>query len=106
MPTFICIPITPVEPTSTFSGLSPVTSATALAVSRQIFIPSSPVQALAIPELTTTALTLPSDDVIFLSQITGAALTTFDVYTPAASHNSSLYIRAMSVLPSYLIPAA
>ena len=50
-----CIPITPVEATSTEVSGIPSASAAAKAVCLQYSLPCSPVQAFAIPEFTTTA---------------------------------------------------
>ena len=78
-----CAPITPVEATSTCSGAilrsSPAFSASFL----QLEMPSSPVQALAMPLFTTTACAFPSLYTTSLSQKTGAAFTTFFVNVPA-----------------------
>lgn len=68
MPSFIlsigsCLPITPVEAVRTSSSLTPATLATSLAISLQYSSPLVPVQAFAIPLLTTTAL-IPSDSVM------------------------------------------
>jgi len=48
-------PITPVEATSTWPGLTPVSAAVIAHILRALARPSLPVQALAQPELTTTA---------------------------------------------------
>jgi hypothetical protein len=74
------------------------------AVNRAFRRPSSPVQALAFPELTTIALTRP----FFMFSrliITGAALTLFVVKTPDATAALSEKIKARSGIPPFLIPA-
>ena len=103
----ICIPITPVDPIRTERSGMPRTRPASFAVSSQIFRPSRPVQALAIPEFTTTACTFSRlSRTMLRSHRTGAAFTTFEVKVPAATQGTLLYTSAMSVRPSYLIPAA
>ena len=85
-----CIPITPVEPTSTLSASTPRTQAASFAVSSQYFIPSSPVHAFAMPEFTITACGFRFDSTIARSHFTGAAFTRFVVKVPAALHGFSL----------------
>ena len=85
-----CMPMTPVEPTSTLSLSIPSISAASSAVSRQYLMPSSPVHALAIPELTTTAWGFFLLSTTARSHFTGAAFTTFVVNVPAALHGFSL----------------
>ena len=64
-----------------------------------------PVQALALPLLTTMACPLP--DFIFCMQIlTGAALTAFVVKVPAIDDSTSEKISAKSFLPGFLIAAS
>ena len=76
-------PMIPVEQTATCSAgrprFLPVRSAMALAWSR----PSEPVQALALPELMTTAPARPSSRIL-LVQMTGAARKRLGVKTPTA----------------------
>ena len=69
------------------------------AVLRQRVSPVSPVAALAIPALTTTARTVSPARRSCLSQMTGAALTTLRVKVPARWQGASLKIRAMSLRP-------
>ena len=85
-----CIPITPVDPTSTPASSIPSTFAASFAVSWQYIIPSTPVHALAIPELMITACDFCLFSTICLSHLTGAAFTTFVVNVPATLHGFSL----------------
>ncbi len=62
----------PVDITSTCSAAAPIRSAVSAAISRTSCQPLVPVQALALPELTTTARTPPLG-VIAASHSTGAA---------------------------------
>ena len=55
-----CTPITPVEATTTSSALTGRRSATSAAMRRAAAIPASPLQVLALPELTITAWAWPS----------------------------------------------
>ncbi len=100
--------MTPVDDTSTEEAgtAPPKPSETAFASASQACMPSSPVQALAIPEFTTTACTAAPDAITFLSHCTGAAFTTFDVKVPAVTHGFSLKIIAISSRPCFRIPAA
>ena len=93
-----CIPITPVDATRTESSGIPSASAAACAVCLQYCLPCSPVHALAIPELATTAWTAAFFSTISRSQTTGAAFTTLLVNTPAARHGVRLNTIAMSFL--------
>jgi hypothetical protein len=99
-------PMRPVEATATSPAPIPRTSAAFSAVAWVSWKPLGPVQALAPPELSTTAVSSPllrtcSD------HRTGAALTRLDVKTPAAARRGPvLTTRARSGLPFSLIPAA
>ena len=100
-----CIPITPVDATSTeFSGI-PSALDTACASLRHALSPSSPVRALATPLLITTACEYSLLYTIFLSHFTGAANTLFVVNVPAVTHGFSEKIIAMSFFVLFLIPA-
>ena len=101
-----CLPITPVEASSTASAGIPSCLTAASAVSSQNFIPSAPVQAFAMPALMTTACAQAEFRTMFRSHKTGAALTTLDVNVPAQIHGTVLYTIAISALSLYLIPAA
>ena len=78
-----CFPITPVDATRTPSSDTPSACAAAFAVCAQYPIPSSPVQAFAIPAL--TMITWASAPLVtwFLSHFTGAAFTRLIVKVPA-----------------------
>ncbi len=85
------MPMTPVEPRRTLFAGIPRASPAAAAVFAQTDRPSSPVQAFAMPEFTMTAETFPSDFLTMSrSQMTGAALTTFEVKVPAAVQGTLL----------------
>ena len=66
-------------------------------------MPCSPVQALALPLLVTTAR-IEVDGVRLCDTTTGAATTWLRVYTPAATTGWSATIRARSGFPLGLIP--
>mgnify|MGYP002699787407 CR=1 FL=1 len=83
-------PFEPVDPTSTPASSIPSTFAASFAVSWQYIIPSTPVHALAIPELMITACDFCLFSTICLSHLTGAAFTTFVVNVPATLHGFSL----------------
>ena len=72
-----CCPITPVEPTTTSSGLISNNFATSFASVTTFSYPCAPVHAFAIPVLITTALTASCSSTIFFPHKTGAAFTTF-----------------------------
>ena len=73
----------PVEQTTTSPAETPSTSATCSAVRWVSEKPWAPVQALAPPELSTTASARPSVTT-WRDHVTGAASTRFDVKTAAA----------------------
>ena len=94
-------PITPVEETTTSSGLQPIS----LAAAWHILIAfSSPLgaQALALPLFTIMARAFPSAR-CFLSTWMGAALTAFLVNTAAAEQSTSETIRATSFFQVALV---
>ena len=101
-----CIPITPVDAKSIEFSSVPSSDAAFFALCLQYSIPSSLVQALAIPEFITIAFTSTSLSVIFLSQSTGAAFTRFVVYVPADIAGTFEKIMAISVLFLYFIFAS
>ena len=59
-------------------------------------------QALALPEFASTAITLPPFSIISISYNTGAAFTTFDVNTPANTQGASLKINPQSSRSKFL----
>ena len=79
--------------------------ATSSWVVRQFRIPSSPVQALAWPELITTARAAGRSASMALATRTGAAGKRFCVNVPAATAGTSLTRRARSARPSLRNPA-
>src|SRR5215471_9060423 len=99
-------PISPVEQTATSPTGTASRPARCPAVRVVSSNPSGPVQAFAPPELSTTARTRPLASTPWL-QRTGAALTRFEVNTPAAAADGpSLITTATSGFPDVLIPAA
>ena len=74
-------PIRPVEQTATSPAETPSSAAACSAVAWVSWKPAGPVQALAPPELRTTASTRPSASTCWV-QSTGAALTRLAVNTP------------------------
>lgn len=83
-------PISPVEATAISPALCPGrTSAAFSAVAWVSWKPCGPVQALAPPELRTTAVTSPPLTTCS-DQRTGAALTRLEVKTPAAARRGPL----------------
>ena len=92
-----CCPITPVEPTTTSSGLISNNFATSFASVTTFSYPCAPVHAFAIPVLITTALTASCSSTIFFPHKTGAAFTMFFVNVPAIFAGTSLTIIAMSL---------
>ena len=84
------MPMTPVEATSTESAEIPRASAAHLLSAAQQSVPCFPVQALAMPEFTTTARAAGDSSTIFLSHTTGAAFTTLEVKVPAAVQGAVL----------------
>ena len=100
-----CGPMTPVEPHITYSDAMPVASLTAAAVSLQFSKPFSPVAALAIPVLTTTACASFVSFTTFISHLTGAAFTLFLVNVPTQVAGTSLVRSIKSLLsPVDFIP--
>ena len=95
--TGICIPMTPVDATSTASVGTPNSSPAHFASASQQSSPCLPVQALAIPELTTTACANAECSTICLSHSTGAAFTTLEVNVPATVQGALLTISAISL---------
>ena len=91
-------PMTPVEATSTSRGLHPISFATSLQDCSALSRPSSPVAALALPELMTTARTLAQRPSPRCSRetVTGAAQNLLVVKTPAALTGSSNSTSARS----------
>ncbi len=99
-------PMSPVEQTATSAASRPSCSAAFSAVAYVSWKPCGPVQALAPPELSTTARIAPSAS-ICRDHWTGAACTRLEVKTPAAAQRGPLLTtRARSRLPFCLIPAA
>ena len=99
-------PISPVEQTATSPAETPSAMATHSAVAWVSWNPAGPVQALAPPELSTTASTRPSRTTCCV-QTTGAALTRLPVNTPAAAWaGPSLTTSATSSRPLPFSPAA
>ncbi len=91
-----CSPMMPVEQTATSMAPQPSTSAAFSAVACVVWKPSGPVQALAPPELRTTARSAPPASTC-CDQSTGAALTWLVVNIPAAAvPGPSLTTRARS----------
>ena len=98
-------PISPVEQTATSPAETPSACATCSAVAWVSRKPWAPVQALAPPELRTTASTRPSTSTWRL-HVTGAASTRLPVKTAAAWWSGpSLTTRATSGRPLGLSPA-
>jgi hypothetical protein len=98
-------PITPVEARNTSEGLHPTASAVDLAVRSVASRPFLPVNALAFPELTTSARAWPPAR--FDRQKSTGADGHFDVVkTPATAAGWSNTISMTSVRFLYLIPAA
>ena len=88
-------PIRPVDATKTSSGLNPSAAAASSVIRAASFIPCSPVQALALPELTTTACALPAA-ARRRQSLTGAAATWLVVNNPAALAGTSDRIKPKS----------
>ena len=98
-------PITPVEARNTSPSPHPAAFAAARAVIAVVSRPLRPVNALALPELTTSARALPPGR--FCRQKSTGAEGHFDrVNTPAAVVPSSKAISIRSVRPLYLMPAS
>jgi hypothetical protein len=101
-----CSPMRPVEHTATSIAPQPIKPAAASAVACAVWKPWWPVQALAPPELRTTARSLPVASTCS-DQRTGAALTLLRVNTPAAVElGPSLTTSARSRVRLVLSPAA
>ena len=83
-------PMTPVEPSSTYSAGMFSAFAVCAAVCAHMSMPAAPVAALAMPALTTTAWAARTSRTILWSQTTGAALTTLVVKAPATAQGASL----------------
>ena len=99
-------PMTPVEHSSTSSASHPSSRATSSAVERATSQPGAPVEALALPELSTTARARPSAT-CSRETCTGAAQNLFCVKVAAQTHVSSAATKARSRrLGSPLNPAA
>lgn len=102
--------MTPVDMGITASGEMPRGPATMRCVSWHRAIPSSPVQALACPELAMIALALPKRLRISLQTITGAALKTLSVNRPgdhgiAVGQDDTEIIAALALKPAAAVPA-
>ena len=98
--------MTPVDMGITASGEMPRGPATMRCVSWHRAMPSSPVQALACPELAMIALAFPKRLRISLQTITGAALKTLSVKRPATTASRSDRMIPRSSRPWALKPAA
>ena len=99
-------PITPVDATSTCSTGQPTSRAVSAAISRATRSPSSPVQALAQPLLTTIARAVPPERARCSRETTtGAAIARLVVKTAAACAGASETSSARSRLPLALMPA-
>ena len=97
------LPITPVEQTTTSPASMPSARAVSLAIVRASSRPWAPVQALALPELTTTARARPSAR-CSRDTSTGAAARRLFVNAPAAVASPSQASSARSGAPEALIP--
>ena len=91
-------PITPVEARNTSSGRQPTASAAAAALASTAWRPFMPVKALALPELTTSALALPPAS-LARHHSTGAEAQRDVVKTPATEAAGSKRTRSRSVRP-------
>ena len=100
-----CAPITPVEAGSRSSGPTPTALPAISMATRQLTSPSSPVQALAWPELITNPRRTGSFSSISRHWTTGAAGKRLVVKVPATTPGRSLRITPRSYLPSRLKPA-
>jgi hypothetical protein len=96
-------PITPVEETIT-SPLGAPSWRTMATSARTSSYPREPVQALALPLLTSTWLTLPPSEATFRSYRTGAALTAFWVKALNTWAGGSEIRTPKSGLPFFLMP--
>jgi hypothetical protein len=100
-----CSPMIPVEATKTLCGSSSICPAVLLHIFTALAIPNLPVQALALPELTTTAYTR-GLLMCFLQICTAAETILFVVKTAAALAPLGQTINPKSRLPDSLIPHA
>ena len=98
-------PMMPVDATRISPGSQPSCAAVSSAISRASASPCAPVQAFALPELTTVARAVPPRTTVRLS-VTGAATTVFCVNMPATLAGVSDTISARSGLPDSLSPQA
>src|SRR6266571_4105823 len=98
-------PITPVEARKTSAGLQPDACAASLAVNAVAARPLLPVNALALPEFTTSARAFPAFS-FSRHHSTGADGHFERVVTPATVVPSSNKASSTSVRPLYLMPAA
>ena len=94
--------MTPVENGSTSSTSQPRWPASASQTCSARFTPSSPVPALALPVLTTSAVTLFG---CFFARRTGAAQKRFWVNTPATAVPGARRMTSRSLRPGFLTPA-
>ena len=101
-----CAPMTPVLAGSTSEGSTRAAWAIISWVARQLARPSSPVQALAWPELTRMARATGLSARMSLHTSTGAAWKRLVVNTPAATAGPSLTMRPRSLRSAFLKPAA
>ena len=97
-------PITPVEQTSTCSARQPSSAAARSTVASTAAGPAGPVQALALPELSTTTRASAEPASRSRDHTTGAATTWLVVNTPAATVPGSPTTRARSGAPDALSP--
>ncbi len=97
-------PITPVEATKTSAGLQPIAFAASSVVKRTCALPFLPVNAFALPELTTSPAALPRFT-CFRHHSTGAEGHFERVNTPATAVPLSKAASRTSVRPRYLMPA-
>ena len=98
-------PMMPVEHTAICEASTPIPSAVSCCIALASSTPCAPVQALALPELNTTAEIAPPLITSRLT-LTGAAKTLLRVNTAAAAFfGPSLTTAAMSGLPDALMPA-
>ena len=95
--------MTPVENGSTSSTSQPRWPASASQTCRARVTPSSPVPALALPVLTTSAATL--FRMFFLHRRTGAAQKRFWVNTPATALPGARRMTSRSLRPGFFTPA-
>ena len=98
--------ITPVENGNTCSGLHPTSADNARHTDPARLRPSSPVPALALPVLITSARTGCPDSRCARATITGAAQKRFWVNTAVTSAPASSAITSKSLRPGFLILAS